>query len=76
MLLFVYSLGLGVPFLLIGLGIGKLVRALDWVKRNYRWVAGVSGALMLAIGVMLLAGVWNNFLHVTLNWGNRINLPI
>jgi cytochrome c-type biogenesis protein len=64
------------PFLLIGLGINRAVGALDWVKRNYRWIAGVSGALMVAIGVMLLAGVWNNLLHFTFDWGNRINLPI
>jgi cytochrome c-type biogenesis protein len=75
-LLFVYSLGLALPFLLIGLGINRAVGALDWVKRNYRWIAGVSGALMVAIGVMLLAGVWNNLLHFTFDWGNRINLPI
>src|SRR5438067_9297617 len=75
-LLFVYSLGLGVPFLLIGLGIGRAVRALDWVKRNYRWIAGVSGVIMVMIGALLLAGAWNNLLHTFLNWGNKINLPI
>jgi cytochrome c-type biogenesis protein len=75
-LLFVYSLGLGVPFLLIGLGIGRAVRALNWVKRNYHWIAGVSGAVMVTIGVMLLAGVWNHVLHTFFRWGSGINLPI
>ena len=75
-LLFVYSLGLGVPFLLIGLGIGRAVRALDWVKRNYRWIAGVSGVIMVAIGALLVAGVWNTLLRTFVRWGNGINLPI
>ena len=76
LLLAIYSLGLGVPFLLIGLGINRAVRALDWVKRNYRWIAGVNGVIMVTIGTMLLAGVWNNVLHTFFNWGSNINLPI
>ena len=75
-LLFVYSLGLGVPFLLIGLGIGKAVRALEWVKRNYRWIAGISGVVMVVIGAMLVAGVWNRVLHTFFRWGSNVNLPI
>ena len=76
LLLFVYSLGLGVPFFLIGFGIERAVRALDWVKRNYRWIAGVSGVLMMTIGILLLAGVWNRVLHSFFRWGSGINLPI
>ncbi len=57
-LLFVYSLGLGVPFLLVGLGVNRLVRALAFVKRNYHWIAGVGGALMVVIGVLLVTGLW------------------
>ena len=75
-LLFVYSLGLGVPFLLIGLGVQRAMRVLDFVKRNYRWVAGVSGVVMIAVGVLLLAGVWDRLLSPFLRWGNRISLPI
>ena len=71
-----YSLGLGVPFFLIGFGIERAVRALDWVKRNYRWIAGVSGVLMMTIGILLLAGVWNRVLHSFFRWGSGINLPI
>jgi cytochrome c-type biogenesis protein len=75
-LLFVYSLGLGVPFLLIGVGVQRALGALDWVKRNYRWIAGVSGALMIAIGVLLLTGSWVRLLNPFLRWGSRISLPI
>src|SRR5947207_2785280 len=75
-LLFVYSLGLGVPFLLIGLGLRRAMGALEWVKRNYRWIAGVSGVVMVAIGVLLLTGQWSRLLNPFLRWGNRISLPI
>jgi cytochrome c-type biogenesis protein len=75
-LLFAYSLGLGVPFLLIGLGIRRVMRALELVKRNYRWIAGVSGVVMIAIGGLLIAGEWSRLLNPFLRWGNRISLPI
>ena len=55
-LLTMYSLGLGLPFLLIGLGVQRFMGAYGWIKRNYRWIGGVSGALLVAIGVLLLTG--------------------
>lgn len=54
-LLVCYSLGLGVPFVLVGLGVGRL-SVFGWVQRNYAWIAGVSGALLVAIGVLLATG--------------------
>lgn len=57
-----YSLGLGLPFVLVGLGLRWLMDALGFVKRNYRWFAGVSGAVMTFIGVMLVLNVWQQFL--------------
>jgi len=56
LLLACYSAGLGVPFLLVGLGVGKLMVTLGWIKRNYAWIAGVSGALLVAVGVLLATG--------------------
>ena len=57
-LLAVYSLGLGVPFLLVGLGADRLMRSLGWVRRHYRAIAGVSGALLVAVGVLLMTGLF------------------
>ncbi len=67
-LLFVYSLGLGLPFLLVGLGLGKLVRGLNWVKRNYRWFAGISGGLMVLVGGLMVSGLWLKMLNPVLQW--------
>lgn len=54
LLLFAYSLGLGVPFLLVGVGFGRSVAALGWVKRHYRVINGVSGGLLVAVGLLFL----------------------
>ena len=75
-LLFVYSLGLGVPFLLVGLGISKLVRTLDWIKRNYRAIAGVSGAIMITIGLLLISGAWLRVMAPVLQWTRNFIPPL
>jgi cytochrome c-type biogenesis protein len=62
LLLFVYSMGLGVPFLLVGVGIRKLMSALAFVKRNYQWIAGASGVVMIAIGVLVATNLWTRML--------------
>jgi cytochrome c-type biogenesis protein len=61
-LMFSYSLGLGLPFVLLGLGARRFLSVLQAVKRNYHWFAGVGGALMVAIGVLLVANLWQVFL--------------
>jgi cytochrome c-type biogenesis protein len=61
-LLFIYSLGLGLPFLVIGLGIRRFMGTFGWVKRNYRWIAGFSGALLVAMGILMATGVLTRWL--------------
>ena len=41
-----------------GLGADRLVRSLGWVKRHYRVIAGVSGALLAVVGVLLMTGLF------------------
>ena len=56
LLLVSYSMGLGVPFLLVGLGVTRFMGAFGWVKRHYTAIAAVSGTLMIAVGVLLFTG--------------------
>jgi cytochrome c-type biogenesis protein len=53
LLLLCYSAGLGVPFLLVGLGLQRFMGAFTWVKRNYKWVSAASGLLLIAVGVLM-----------------------
>jgi cytochrome c-type biogenesis protein len=61
-LLFAFSLGLGLPFVLVGLGVRRLMGAMGFVKRNYHWFAGVSGALLVTIGILLATNLWTTLL--------------
>jgi cytochrome c-type biogenesis protein len=53
-LLIAYSLGLGLPFLAVGLAMGKLTHAMDWCKRHSRAITFVSAAILAVFGVVLL----------------------
>ena len=53
-LLVAYSLGLGVPFLVVGLGLGRLTGPLDWVRRHSRTITLVSAVILAVFGVLLL----------------------
>lgn len=57
-LMFSYSLGLGVPFVLVGLGVRRLTGTLSFVKRNYHWIAGVSGVVLMTIGLLVVLNLW------------------
>jgi cytochrome c-type biogenesis protein len=70
-LLLVYSAGLGLPFLLVGFGVRRLMTALAFVRRNYHWFAGISGVVMIGIGVLVATDLWTRLLGPVLRSINR-----
>ena len=54
LLLAVYSLGLGVPFVLAGLGVSRLTGALAWLRRRARVVNLTSGVLLIVVGALFI----------------------
>jgi cytochrome c-type biogenesis protein len=61
-LIAVYCLGLGLPFLLIALGARWAVRATDWVRRHGRQVQIFGGVLLMIVGILLVTGVWGDLM--------------
>ena len=55
-LLFVYSMGLGIPFLLVALGIERATGILQRARRLMRGVTIVSGLFLIALGVVVFIG--------------------
>ena len=55
-LLVCYSMGLGIPFIAIGLGAQWLTRSTDWMKRHYGTIAVVSGGILVMVGLMIATG--------------------
>ncbi|MEU8084646.1 cytochrome c biogenesis protein CcdA [Micromonospora sp. NPDC049101] len=56
-----YCLGLGIPFIVFGLGFERLLGVFRAVRRNSRWVTRVGGALLILIGLALVTGGWQSF---------------
>ncbi len=76
LLLFFYSLGLGLPILLLGVGMRWAMGASRFISRNYHWIAGAGGIAMMAIGVFLISGLWVRLLVPVLRLVNRFSPTI
>jgi cytochrome c-type biogenesis protein len=69
-LLLFYSLGLGVPFLLLGLGINQLGRVLKWLKPHVGKIEVGTGVVMIAAGLLIffnLLPYFNRFFNFGIN---------
>jgi len=71
MLLLVYSLGLGIPFLLLGLGLDRLSRLLKWLKPHTWKIEIGTGIIMIVLGVMIYFNLLLS-LNRFFNWGINV----
>lgn len=53
-----YSLGLGLPFVVAGVSFHRMLGAVSFARRHQLWLSRAGGALLVAIGVLLLTGTW------------------
>ncbi len=64
LMLLVYSLGLGIPFIVSALLIDKLKSAFDFIKRNYKIINTVSGTLLVIVGILMMTGLMSRLVAV------------
>jgi cytochrome c-type biogenesis protein len=57
-----YCAGLGLPFVAIALGASRAVRALGWLRRHTRAIQVGGGVLLVAVGLLLVSGLWGGLL--------------
>ncbi len=60
-LLFVYSLGLGIPFILSAVLIDKFKTTFNFIKRHYSVINRISGAFLIVIGILMATGLLGRF---------------
>ena len=58
----VYCLGLGIPFLLVALGLGWVTGSVAWMKRHIRTINIVGGAVLVVIGLAMVTGLWTQII--------------
>lgn len=56
LLLGVYSIGLGVPFVLVALLLGKVKPILNWLNRHTLAINRVAGVVLMTLGGLILTG--------------------
>jgi cytochrome c-type biogenesis protein len=58
----VYSLGLGLPFVVAAAGFSWATRSIAFIKKHIRAINLFGGAVLIALGLLLLTGFWQNFI--------------
>ena len=75
-LLFAYSLGLGVPFLIAALGFRGAVGRFPALRRRFRLFELAGGGMLVVIGLLLVTGLWDSLLNQLRVWAGSVNLPL
>ncbi len=57
LMLLVYSLGLGVPFIISAVLVDKLKSTFDFIKRNYKIINVISGGILVVVGLLMATGI-------------------
>jgi cytochrome c-type biogenesis protein len=55
----VYALGLGLPFVAAGFAYKRMLGAFGFVRRHQVWVMRTGGLMLVAVGVLLVTGWWD-----------------
>jgi cytochrome c-type biogenesis protein len=62
LLVLAYCLGLGLPFVLLALGAGWATRSVGSLRRHTRGIQLTGGAMLIAVGIALVTGLWGVFI--------------
>jgi cytochrome c-type biogenesis protein len=75
LLLFAYSLGLGVPFLLLAAGVTRGRSGGGWLHRRARRIEMIGGLVLVAMGIAVMTGGWTVLMSRMLAFYARLGWP-
>ncbi|MDR3596316.1 cytochrome c biogenesis CcdA family protein [Clostridium sp.] len=61
-MLLIYSIGLGIPFVVCAILIEKMKETFNFIKRNYKIINIISGMILIIIGISIMSGYLNKML--------------
>ncbi|MEV0572351.1 cytochrome c biogenesis CcdA family protein [Micrococcus luteus] len=77
LLAFLYCLGLGVPFVLIAVGMERGMRAVGFFTRHRVLIMRLGGALLVLLGLLMVTGVWTHWTTQLQFWfANEWRMPL
>jgi len=71
-----YSLGLGIPFLLLAVGFGWATRSVAFLRRHIRTVNIIGGVLLIVLGVLMVTGLWSAAMSQLTGVIGGVELPL
>ena len=61
-MLFVFSMGLGIPFIVSAVLLDRLRGVFDFIKKNYRVINILAGSLLIIVGILIMTGLFGRYL--------------
>ncbi len=74
-LLALYSLGLGIPFVLLGVGYHRAADSFAWLKRHGHAIEVTGGMLLVTVGVLFINGRWAPLFRPLQRWFAEMGWP-
>jgi cytochrome c-type biogenesis protein len=74
LLLAVYSAGLGIPFLITALAFSRATTTFAAIKRHYAVIMGAGGAILIAMGILILTGSFTDLNIQAQKWTSDLGL--
>ncbi len=71
-----YSIGLGLPFLLLAVGFGWATRSVAFFRRHIRAINIVGGAVLIILGLLMVTGVWTAVMSELMGVMSSVELPL
>ncbi|WP_409332006.1 cytochrome c biogenesis CcdA family protein [Trujillonella humicola] len=63
-----YCLGLGIPFVLVALGLRRALTLSTFARRHARWVMRFGGVVLIVLGILLVTGAWDQVMMWLRSW--------
>lgn len=71
-----YCLGLGLPFIALGLAFRRFAGALTWVRLHSLLIMRIGGIMLIAIGLALVTGLWDDLTVSMRVWAGSFEVPL
>jgi cytochrome c-type biogenesis protein len=68
LLSFMYTIGLGLPFLLAALAYRRSMTMFAWLRRHQLALVRFGGAMLVVVGVLLATGLWGELMAQMQGW--------
>lgn len=65
-----YCIGLGLPFIGLAPGFASMAEALKWGRRHAQAISRVGGVMLIALGVLLVTGLWSDLIVQLQIWSS------